>query len=71
MSAAAIIGNVVIFGSVFRDHVHEEQESSALTDLNVGCIDAVEFMPAGSCEFMELRFSSFACQSIVRRDRLS
>ena len=70
MSAAAIIGNTVIFESVFRDHVREEHDI-VFKDVSVGCIDAVEFMPAGSCEFMELRFSSFACQSIVRRDRLS
>lgn len=71
MSAAAIIGNTVIFEGVFRGYVLEEQEFSVIKDLEVGCIDAMEFMPAGSCERMEFRTISFASQSMMRRDRLS
>ncbi len=71
MMAAAIIGNIVLFEGVFRDYVREEQEFSAFKESSIGCIDAVEFIPAGSCEIMEFRRIRFPSQSMMRRDRLS
>lgn len=71
MSAESIIGTIVIFESVFRGYVLEEQEFSAFKDLDIGCIDAVEFMPAGSCTCMQFPSFSFASQAISRRGWLS
>ena len=70
MSAAAIVGNVVVFEDIFQGHVRQEHEG-VLIDARIGCIDAVEFMPAGGCMRMDFYSSSFAAQSLLRRERLS
>ncbi|EGK71942.1 hypothetical protein METUNv1_01720 [Methyloversatilis universalis FAM5] len=70
MSAAAIIGNVVIYDDIFQGHVHQEHEG-VLIDARIGFIDAVEFIPAGGCMCMASYSWSFAAQSLLRRERLS